>query len=88
MVWLTVAYSGADRLTVAYNDDLSESITPIMYVVPSPPIMEFSIIFLNFKIKKNMENSIIGGGVSKGHFPYPIFFIFFAPNGLKIIFRH
>ena len=33
MVWLTVAYSGADRLTVAYNDDLSESITPIMYVV-------------------------------------------------------
>ena len=23
----------ADRLTVAYNDDLSESITPIMYVV-------------------------------------------------------
>ena len=28
------------------------------------------------------------GGVSEGHFPYPIFFIFFAPNGLKIIFRH
>ena len=26
----------ADRLTVAYNDDLSESITPIMYVVPPP----------------------------------------------------
>ena len=36
VVWLTVAYSGADRLTVAYNDDLSESITPIMYVVGSP----------------------------------------------------
>ena len=42
------------------------------------------------KIKENMENSIIGGegGVSEFHFPYPIFFhFFFAPNGLKIIFR-
>ena len=28
------------------------------------------------------------GGVSEGHFPYPIFKFFFAPNGLKIIFRH
>ena len=37
------------------------------------------------KIKKSfMENSILGGGVSEGHFPYPIFLIFFAPNGLKI----
>ena len=29
--------------------------------------------------KKIMENSILGGGggVSEGHFPYPIFFIFF-----------
>ena len=34
-----------------------------------------------------MENSILGG-FSEGHFPYAIFFIFFAPNGLKIIFRH
>ena len=42
------------------------------------------------KIKENMENSIMGGegGVSEGHFPYPIFFIFFIPNGLKIVFRH
>ena len=41
------------------------------------------------KIKSIMENSILGGrGVSEGHFPYPIFLFFFAPNGLKIIFRH
>ena len=39
------------------------------------------------KKKSIMENSILGG-VSEGDFPYPIFFIFFAPNGLKIIFRH
>ena len=39
--------------------------------------------------KSIMENSILGGrGVSEGHFPYPIFKNFFAPNGLKIIFRH
>ena len=29
------------------------------------------------------------GGVSEGHFPHPIFLkFFFAPKGLKIIFRH
>ena len=42
--WL---WCGLQWLTVAYNDDLPESITPNMYVVPSPPIMEFSIIFFN-----------------------------------------
>ena len=61
MVWLTVAYSGADRLTVAYNDDLSESITPIMYVVGgggSGPYMEFSIIFffLNPSLKLKIKD--------------------------------
>ena len=41
------------------------------------------------KKKIFMENSITGGGgVSEGHFPYTNFFIFFSPNGLKIIFRH
>ena len=39
------------------------------------------------KIKKNYGKFHIRGGgrVSRGHFPYPIFFIFYAPNGLKII---
>ena len=54
----------------------------------------FLCLYIREGLKKNkkkiMENSILGGGggVSRGHFPYPFFFIFFAPNGLKIIFRH
>ena len=38
------------------------------------------------KIKKNYGKFHTrggGGGVSEGHFPYPTFFIFFPPNGLK-----
>ena len=36
-----------------------------------------------------MENSILGErGGQWGSFSIPIFYIFFAPNGLKIIFRH
>ena len=41
--------------------------------------------------KKIMENSILGGegGGQQGSFSISNFFlIFFAPNGLKIIFRH
>ena len=42
-----------------------------------------------FKKKKKIHygkfHTREGGGVSEGHFPYPIFF---APNVLKIIFRH
>ena len=44
-----------------------------------------------FKKKKSiMENSILGmGGGQQGSFSISIFFLFFfAPNGLKIIFRH
>ena len=36
--------------------------------------------------KKIMENSILGGeggGVSKGHFPYSFFFIFFCSKWSK-----
>ena len=35
-----------------------------------------------------MENSILGGGSAGVIFHIQFFFIFFAPNGLKIIFRH
>ena len=40
--------------------------------------------------KKNMENSILGGrgGSVRIIFHIQFFFIIFAPNGLKIVFRH
>ena len=42
-----------------------------------------------FKKKKNiMENSITRGGSARVIFHIQFFFIFFSPNGLKIIFRH
>ena len=44
--------------------------------------------FKNFLKNYGKFHNRGGGGVSEGHFPYPIFFIFFAPNGLKIIFWH
>ena len=34
-----------------------------------------------------MENSILGGGVSKGHFPYPIFLFFFCSKWSKNHFQ-
>ena len=41
------------------------------------------------RLKKNIiENSILGGGSARVIFNIQFFFIFFAPNGLKIIFRH
>ena len=41
-----------------------------------------------FKKKIFMENSITRGGLVRVIFHIQFFYIFFSPNGLKIIFRH
>ena len=49
----------------------------------------FTMCILSEGLKKNGKFHFRGrGGVSRGHFPLFHFFIFYAPNGLKINFRH
>ena len=91
----TVLSVRSDHLQAqVYHDSANEDNCLVFYMHIKMFLLTYSIhihICVREGLKKSiMENSILGGegGVSEGHFPYPIFLIFFAPNGLKIIFRH
>ena len=74
---------------IATTDYWEDGCLEVVIIIIAIFQSNFSTLNLG-RVQKNifMENSILEGGVSEGHFPYPIIFIFFASNGLKIIFKH